>query len=118
MNDVVKNREIWLNALSSGKYKQTSEVLQDSSGFCCLGVACDVYMKETGKGEWIVEDSRKVFLDSITRLPDEVKNWFGFSTKYGDYDDGMLTKLNDDERLSFSEIADIIDSNPKGLFDV
>lgn len=29
----------WLEALESGEYKQTFEVLRDKTGFCCLGVA-------------------------------------------------------------------------------
>lgn len=33
----------WLNALKSGKYDQTTEVLKDDTGYCCLGVACDIH---------------------------------------------------------------------------
>lgn len=32
-----------IDALRSGKYAQTSGVLRDSRGYCCLGVVCDVY---------------------------------------------------------------------------
>jgi hypothetical protein len=32
----------WLEALRSGKYKQTTGVLRSAEGFCCLGVACDL----------------------------------------------------------------------------
>ncbi len=31
----------WVQALESGKYKQTKDQLQDPTGFCCLGVLCD-----------------------------------------------------------------------------
>lgn len=33
----------WIAALRSGDYQQTQETLRDSKGFCCLGVACDVF---------------------------------------------------------------------------
>jgi hypothetical protein len=36
----------WLEALRSGKYKQTVRNLKDNNGYCCLGVLCDVYAKE------------------------------------------------------------------------
>lgn len=35
----------WVDALRSGKYEQTTGVLQDSKGYCCLGVACKVNTK-------------------------------------------------------------------------
>lgn len=36
----------WVQALESGKYKQTKDQLQDSTGFCCLGVLCDIINPE------------------------------------------------------------------------
>ena len=40
----------WIEALRSGKYKQAQSVLRhnDGSGYCCLGVLCDI----SGQGEW------------------------------------------------------------------
>lgn len=32
----------WVEALESGKYSQVRAVLHDNSGFCCLGVKCDL----------------------------------------------------------------------------
>ena len=32
----------WIGALKSGEYTQTTGVLQNSEGYCCLGVACRV----------------------------------------------------------------------------
>jgi hypothetical protein len=43
-----ENTKKWVEALRSGKYKQTEHVLQDTNGYCCLGVACVVYEQETG----------------------------------------------------------------------
>lgn len=36
----------WINALRSGKYKQTKKTLHDAEGYCCLGVACDIFLKK------------------------------------------------------------------------
>jgi len=36
--------EKWIAELRSGKYQQTSAALQDKYGFCCLGVACHVFI--------------------------------------------------------------------------
>ena len=46
------NAQKWVDALRSGEYKQTRGALRgDDEGnepkFCCLGVACDLYAKET-----------------------------------------------------------------------
>lgn len=32
----------WVKALRSGKYKQTTDNLQDETGHCCLGVLCEI----------------------------------------------------------------------------
>lgn len=42
----VKDIKKWIAALRSGKYKQTNEALQDTKGYCCLGVACDLFIPE------------------------------------------------------------------------
>jgi hypothetical protein len=50
MKESIKKK--WLQALRSGKYKQTAASLQDGDGFCCLGVLCDLYAKETKTASW------------------------------------------------------------------
>ena len=53
MNDNMKKV---LVALRSGLYEQTVEALQDETGFCCLGVMCEIWEKETG--EKLVRDNK------------------------------------------------------------
>jgi len=36
----------WVLALRSGEYSQTTGKLQDEQGYCCLGVACDVFIPD------------------------------------------------------------------------
>lgn len=39
-----KTIQKWIDALRSGKYSQTQGQLQDTNGYCCLGVACKVFI--------------------------------------------------------------------------
>ena len=109
MND---NAKKLIKALRSGKYSQAIRQLRKKNGFCCLGVACDIYSKETGSGKWY----NNSFLDHLQTLPLVVMEWFGFKNNAGSYDDAKtLTELND-SGVSFKKIADIIESEPEGLF--
>lgn len=130
MNDNVK---LWIKTLRSGEYQQGKRKLRSPDPtdgaklcYCCLGVGCDLYMKETGKGSW---DSRCGFVDSSGTIRDavlsqEVQDWLGLSTFDGEFttNEGALpehrdslTRLNDCGN-DFNHIADVIESNPKGLF--
>jgi hypothetical protein len=48
-------REKWVAALRSGEYTQGTRALNRDGKFCCLGILCDLYHKETGQGAWIVQ---------------------------------------------------------------
>lgn len=37
----------WVNALRSGKFKQGKNQLQIDTKFCCLGVACEIFIPKT-----------------------------------------------------------------------
>jgi hypothetical protein len=45
----------WAETLRSGNYQQTQDYLRDHMGHCCLGVLCDIYRVEQGKGQWDLE---------------------------------------------------------------
>lgn len=53
----VKDIKKWCKALRSGIYAQDKGCLHSKSGYCCLGVACDVFIKkkdiELDDGLWI-----------------------------------------------------------------
>lgn len=117
-----------INALRSGEYEQGKKQLRDGEKFCCLGVACDVYRKEIGKGEW--EDQK--FLGERIFLPDVVQEYFGFKTTEGSFvikqspfidcdreyfgfkTSKSLTALND-TGVTFPEIASLIENNLENL---
>jgi hypothetical protein len=132
--EIAANRAAWLAALRSGNYPQTRRALRRGGSYCCLGVAEDVV-----DCTWIVRPSglhdpathlashpiprggvQNVTLTTLTRVgasrlglpivpwvayraPREIGNMkpFWFTT--------TLVKLNDENRLTFAEIADVID---------
>ena len=132
-----ENARKWVAALRSGEYVQDVGRLRTQNGFCCLGVACDLYAKKIGKGEWkpytptFDKPAFYINVKSYGRgLPTDVADWLGFRISvndqiqyYGDYmsegegdeEDPSLASANDDGR-TFDEIADIIESEPRGLF--
>lgn len=102
-----QNAKQWVEALRSGNYKQGYGQLRKQDKFCCLGVACDIYDKNIWKG----------LPDKLGLLPEHVREWLGLSSNEGYYyNDHYLTSDNDSLRLGFNKIADIIESEPTGLF--
>jgi hypothetical protein len=120
MND---NAKTWVEALRSGEYTQTHGALRKGDSFCCLGVACDLAVKAG-----VIPESREYARTSDVHeydgstgiLPGAVTKWMGLQTNAGaflDSDKGetCLSELNDWGE-SFEQIADTIESEPKGLF--
>ena len=101
------NRKLWVEALRSGEYQQATQSLtQRGGGYCCLGVACRVM----GVPDEVIRHH-----DNLHQL-DSVRAHFGIIGADGDYEDGSLANDNDKRGKSFAEIADIIESEPAGLF--
>jgi uncharacterized protein YdbL (DUF1318 family) len=108
------NAQKLVDALRSGEYEQTTSWLRYGDAMCCLGVACDLSATDVG-GQWdgyvfAVSGERK---DAL--LPEAVREWLGFSDQAGAYGDDSLSDKND-TGATFAEIADIIESEPEGLF--
>lgn len=111
----------WINALRSGKYKQTTGMLNDGSGFCCLGVLCDI----SKVGKWNSQHRYKVpnsLFSECLELPLEVKNLVGMTQTNPRLPESVypnkpqLAQLNDGQShmseyqaLSFKKIADLIE---------
>lgn len=125
--------EEWIPALRSGEYKQTQGYLHDNQGYCCLGVACDLLMKKGLLPDWEVATNTEenesyyeipnpicLYGDRYT-LPRIAVDYLGVrgSTAYFDeireqfgennLEDYSLAALNDEEGLSFEEIADFLE---------
>lgn len=117
MND---NAKKWVAALRSGEYRQGRGALRSGDEYCCLGVACDLYSKETGVSWESEAETTFVYLGQNAVLPQEVKNWLGLCNDSGrcpaKYQPGSLIHWNDGG-WTFEEIADWIESEPEGLFE-
>jgi len=73
----------WVKALRSGEYTQTQTKLCDNEGHCCLGVLCELYIKDTkrnikGKGRY----SFATFDGETELLPSCVMKWAGMIYDY------------------------------------
>lgn len=122
MNPQIKER--WIAALRSGKYEQGWGALNERGKFCCLGVLCDLYVKETEGVDWrdansellVPEvDGKRYLLNAGSFLPPAVQEWAGL--KHGndvvfwnadeERHDGLVDM--NDNGSNFNEIAEVID---------
>jgi hypothetical protein len=128
-------KQKWVNALRSGEYEQSKGYLYSEDGYCCLGVLCDIYCKETNQEWTTVNESGDEYIESeitdglVTNgyfylngesefLPQCVVEWSGMESRdpYVDVDDNeetgvvreQIVVLNDNG-TPFAEIADLIE---------
>lgn len=108
-------KEKWIAALISGDYKQTKFRLRDQSGFCCMGVLCDLYLKENDDSWELSCSGSYSVLDESEIIPTAVAEWAGMEDKNPwimiDSELSKVTSLsglNDDEEFKFPEIAQYI----------
>jgi hypothetical protein len=114
MNSTIKKK--WIAALRSGEYTQGKKQLHTKEGsFCCLGVLCDLYLKEKGlvweedsdgEGYELVYGDRRY----ITIPPLNVREWAGLEPDMNSYRGDSLIKHNDELGSDFNEIADVIEA--------
>lgn len=121
----------WVKNLESGLYKQGKSALVTLAGesnnnkddkFCCFGVLCDMAVVEGVIGDPTEFGNNLGYgeIESTAFLPQEVMDWAGIASPDGVYTDdrGNSHTLagRNDRGASFKKIAEIIKSNPEGLF--
>ena len=108
----------WIEALESGKYKQSRHVLYDpkTDGFCCLGLVC----KLNGVP---IEGARyrggrvNQNLNAFPETKDVMKRLhLRDANGRGGLDQDSLTSLNDYDRASFPTIAARLRAHPEAYF--
>lgn len=123
--------KIWVDALRSGKYDQGISVLRDKDNkFCCLGVLCELAVKEgIIDTPVLMDDNREYYIyekHSYGVLPNNVQEWAGMKNSNGRYTDtfdsnGNYVQIlalyihNDRDKMNFNQIADIIEQNMEKL---
>lgn len=112
----------WLEALRSGEFLQTQEGelrTKDGGQFCCLGVLCEVYRRETNGPDWdiVTRHHGQGYLGEGAYLPNEVRDWAGLNAQNPSvqldgsvFNTTTLADMNDAGKL-FREIADIIEEH-------
>lgn len=118
-----KNAKMWATELTNFKQGPIEELGSPETGFCCLGVACAIYERETGNQLPKNEDGRYLneydeFLSKEFRV---VKEWLDLDSDEATYinkSSGVSRSLtvDNDSGKSFAEIQRIILSQPEGLF--
>lgn len=115
----------WAKALESGEYAQGTGVLRTevTNKFCCLGVLCNLHAQDNPDMA-ATQTEPHIYFEYDTELPDEVVDYSGMRNREGKFYDFIvkdypqahsLIDLNDEEELTFPEIAKIIRKHWKEL---
>lgn len=121
MKKRIKN--MWVKALREKKIGEQrvrqgqSWLRKSETKFCCLGVLCEIYRQDTGKGEWKIEYNdifqfKQKRTYDVSFLPKSVVRWAGLSdtdplsTSHSGTQ--TLSRMNDDG-VEFDKIADFIE---------
>lgn len=101
----------WIAALRSGEYAQGEGVLRSGNLYCCLGVLCEVAIKNgiIPLGQKAESDGIYEYDGNHATLPATVRVVLGIDQQGSSSIYDPLTYLNDTTRLSFSKIADVIE---------
>ncbi len=119
-----QKQQMWIDALRSGHYEQTTETLRSINKFCCLGVACDL----SDISDWDDDDE---YLGNSEGMPQEVADYYSFKSRFGEikYSNGVspfsddepdfesLAEMNDSGRYTFNALADFIEHHAEMVFD-
>lgn len=107
MNPEVKQK--WIDALRSGKYEQGSEKLRSVSGYCCLGVLCDLYAQEHDtQWEFTHPMDYWYFGDRSEYLPEPVMDWAGLNSH------NPKMRVDVDEECTWPHYEEIANLNDRG----
>lgn len=107
-----KQAQKWAAALRSGKYKQGGSELYNSfyNTYCCLGVLCSVN-KERHYGHVLPRKNlhAKTYEQLGGSYPEAFGKRFEYLNDIGYVEADGTGKTSSDDRLTFDEIADLIE---------
>jgi hypothetical protein len=117
VNKEVKKK--WVDALRSGEYAQGRSSLRDHDEYCCLGVLCELAVKEGviapptySDGVWRYVGDQEYY------LPRVVMDWAELTEEDPKVDPGedsefsewnTLAQMNDGAQADFDQIAEMIE---------
>lgn len=91
-----QQKDAWLAALRSGRYRQGRGQLRKNGRYCCLGVAAEVCGISSCTADFIKQCVQSTLFGDFVFLPGEIQQ--------------QLSCMNDQGK-SFAEIADYIEQN-------
>jgi hypothetical protein len=98
----------WAAALASGEYKQGFGQLRKGDKFCALGTLCNLHAQEHPEVA-AKEKVKSRYLGEETMLPTQVVEWAGMNSSDGKINwRASIIDLNDEDKMSFPEIAKVI----------
>lgn len=111
------NMKKWVNYLRTTKKKQTRNALNKKNvGFCCLGIACELAIRNGVKLKKELNSNLYSYNESRTLLPKEVREWLGLARWDNDPyltdssgQSSSASYYNDHYKYSFKKIADLIE---------
>jgi hypothetical protein len=115
---IERRRSEWLRRLRSGEYKQGKSYLNRDGNMCCLGLVCEILaddglLRREGEPHVYYHDGCKQF---DRWLPPVAMKAMGMTDECGGWEGGLSLSLKNDSGMSFPQIADLIESNPPGLW--
>lgn len=108
-------RARWVAALRSGEYAQGRGSLRDGNQYCCLGVLCDLAVKDGVIGEPTLFGLRYYYGEcgDSELLPFEVIQWAELEEADPTVNGISLTVRNDsfEDPWNFNRLADLIEKH-------
>lgn len=127
MDQTIKKK--WVSALRGGDYTQGRFFLRSTkdNSFCCPGVLVDLFIRDHPESVgWVKYCEESPWWEfgmekAYELLPEEVTEWARLSTfsdplttlptTHGTTGVVSLTRINDDLKYSFNQIADLIENS-------
>lgn len=114
-------KQLWIEALKSGRYKQGKGALRSINGYCCLGVLADLYVRDwtnNNKTRWSPKqpvwthqhelvDSGGARFSAMLPTTEAFKTWSGNLDPEVQH---LLAMFNDDD-MGFVRIANWIEEH-------
>lgn len=104
----------WVKVLRSGKYNQGHGVLNSNNSYCCLGLACKIFIpdrlltKSSGSIEGLYPSEQINSPEWLTEINNSILSVIGHPL--ANLNDGDISnELNMVQSHSFDEIADILE---------
>lgn len=111
VNPTVENIQKWCKALRSGKFRKTKNKLQDENGYCCLGVACVLFIPKRKLKTTVTVNGLSYIVGYAAEDQTHSPQWLkDVNSLFFQITNEHLSVLNDSKEFTFDEIADLLEA--------